>query len=309
MVNHKDVLILMACYNGEKYLEQQLESLAQQTHKNWRLIASDDGSTDSTIQILKKYQQFWGTKKLEIRQRSKADFVQNFLSMACDPKVHADYYAFCDQDDVWLPEKLAVAVQCLAENEKSSIPQLYCGRTAYVRDDLKPYLYSPHFIFPKSFRNALVQCVAGGNTMVFNQTTKNMLEDIGSVPTPSHDWWLYQIVTGAGGYVYYESKPYILYRQHPNSLVGSNSSNWSKFQRMLRVFGGKFVFYSDRNIECLELGRSFLNQNNTEILDLFKIMRGANLKDRFRLMEVCGLYRQTWRGTLCLIFSAVIKKI
>ena len=78
---------------------------------------------------------------------------------------------------------------------------------------------------------------------------------------------------------------------------------------MLKVFGGKFVFYSDRNIECLELGRSFLNQNNTEILDLFKIMRGANLKDRFRLMEVCGLYRQTWCGTLCLIFSAVIKKI
>jgi glycosyltransferase involved in cell wall biosynthesis len=304
----KTVKILMATYNGQRYIAEQLDSLAAQTYENWQLIASDDGSTDDTIQILRKYQELWGAEKIQIRLRLKADFVENFLSMACDPVIQGDYYAFCDQDDVWFPQKLTVAVEHL-ESLDTAIPLLYCGRTAYVHDDLKPYLYSPNFIFPKSFRNALVQCIAGGNTMVFNQATKNMLEKIGLVQTPSHDWWLYQIVTGAGGYVYYDSTPYIFYRQHPKALVGGNASVLGKIKRIFKILNGRFTTYSEKNIQALDLGRKFLTQGNSEILDLFMLMRNAKLKDRFRLLEVCGLYRQTWRGTVSLICAAVFKKI
>lgn len=303
------IQIILATFNGEKYLAEQLDSLAAQTHKSWRVIASDDGSTDETIQILKTYQQLWGSEKLEIRRRSMANFAQNFLSMACDPTVQGDYYAFCDQDDVWLPEKLAVAVRHLQASNKPSIPQLYCGRTAYVRDDLKPYQYSPDFVHPKSFRNALVQCIAGGNTMVFNQAAKNILQEIGPVPTPSHDWWLYQIVTGAGGRIYYDPTPHIFYRQHAGALVGGNGSIVARIQRAIKILNGRFLDYSDRNVKSLDLGRPFLTQGNAEIFDLFKVMRSAKLKDRFRLLEVCGLYRQTWRGTVSLICAAILKKI
>lgn len=304
----KTVKILMATYNGQKYIAEQLDSLAAQTYENWQLIASDDGSTDDTVQILRIYQELWGAEKIQIRLRSKADFVENFLSMVCDPAIQGDYYAFCDQDDVWFPQKLAIAVDHL-ENLDTAIPLLYCGRTAYVHDDLKPYSYSPNFIFPKSFRNALVQCIAGGNTMVFNQPTKNMLEQIGLVSTPSHDWWLYQLVTGAGGYVYYDSTPYIFYRQHSGALIGGNVGILAKIKRIFQVFNGRFLNYSDQNIRSLESGYKFLTHDNKKILDLFKIMRSAKLKDRFRLLEICGLYRQTWRGTVSLICAAIFKKI
>lgn len=303
------VAILMGTYNGEKYLAEQMQSLSDQTHKNWRLIVSDDGSSDKTVQILEAYQADWGVDKLKIRQGPQKGFAQNFLSLACDPDIKADYYAFCDQDDVWLPQKLNVALEYLSNVRNPETPVVYCGRTAYVRDNLKPYAYSPKFVFPISFRNALVQSIAGGNTMVFNQSAKNLLEKTGMVPTPSHDWWMYQIVTGAGGIVYYDHNAYIFYRQHANALVGGNTSLLSRFERISMVFKGRFRAFSDQNIECLKQSFDYLTPTAQEKVELFIRMRNADLKDRFRLMEVCGLYRQTWRGTLSLMLAALIKKI
>lgn len=299
----------MGAYNGGKYIAEQLDSLPAQTHKNWRLIVSDDGSTDNTLYFVNKRRNAWGSEKVEIRQGPQKGFVQNFLSMACDPTVRADYYAFCDQDDVWLPKKLQVAVEYLESSEKKDVPHVYCGRTAYVGDNLKPYRYSSQFVFPRTFRNALIQSIAGGNTMVFNQAAKELLENAGQVPTPSHDWWLYQLVTGAGGIVHYDPVPYILYRQHENALVGGNTSIISRLERVTMVFKGQFKTWCDQNIECLESVRPLLNDSSCEILDLFSRMRTTTFKNRLRLLEVCGLYRQTWRGTLSLIVAAIFKKI
>lgn len=299
----------MATYNGSKYLGEQLDSLAAQTHRNWRLIVSDDGSSDPTIQIVQAYQEKWGADKVEIRQGPKKHFAQNFLSMTCDPSIKADYYALCDQDDVWLPKKLQVALDHLESVEDPEVKYVYCGRTAYVRDNLKPYAYSPEFVFPRTFRNALVQSIAGGNTMVFNQATKTLLENTGPVPTPSHDWWLYQLVTASGGVVYYDPIPRILYRQHANSLIGGNTSLWARVERIGMVLQGRFKAFSDQNIECLRKCYPFITPTAREKVELFAKMRSARLKDRMRLLEVCGLYRQTWRGTLSLLFAALIKKI
>lgn len=309
VINKNSVAILMGTYNGGKYIAEQLDSLVAQTHGDWRLIISDDGSSDNTLEIVSKYQADWGADKLEIRQGPKAGFARNFLSMACDPAIKADYYAFCDQDDVWLPEKLQVAINYLDTVDRLEVPHVYCGRTAYVRDDLKPYAYSPEFVFPRTFRNALIQSIAGGNTMVFNQSAKTLLEKTGSVPTPSHDWWLYQIVTGAGGVVYYDMTPYILYRQHADALIGSGTSIWARIDRIGMVFQGRFKEFSDQNIACLQTCFEYLTPAAREKVDLFVKMREASLKDRFRLMEVCGLYRQTWRGTLSLTLAALLKRI
>lgn len=309
LTSQKSVAILMGAYNGSNYLAQQLDSLAAQSHENWRLIVSDDGSSDETLEIVKQYQAAWGADKVEIRQGPKTGFAQNFLSMACDPAIKADYYAFCDQDDVWLPEKLQVAVDYLDAVENDEKPRVYCGRTAYVRDNLKVYSYSPEFIFPRTFRNALIQSIAGGNTMVFNQATKTLLEKVGPVPTPSHDWWLYQLVSGAAGSVYYDPRPYILYRQHANSLVGGNASFWERIKRARMLVQGRFRTFSDQNIECLRIAFPHITSSAQEKVELFCKMRDARLKDRLRLIEVCGLYRQTWRGTISLILAALLKKI
>jgi glycosyltransferase involved in cell wall biosynthesis len=300
---------MMGTFNGEKYIAEQLDSLSAQTHQNWFLIVSDDGSTDTTYEIVKKYQAIWGSDKVRIRQGPKKGFAQNFLSMACDSKIKAEFYAFCDQDDVWLPEKIEIAIDFLCSTEMSDLPHLYSGRTANVRDDLKPYYYSPEFVFPRTFRNALVQSIAGGNTMVFNQATKTLLEKTGPVPTPSHDWWLYQLTTAAAGMVHYDSKPYILYRQHNYNLVGGNNSLKARVERFFKIMKGSFKTASDQNIESLKMCYPYITLDSRIIIELFVKMRSAKLLDRLRLLKICGLYRQTFLGDVSLMLATLLKRI
>ncbi len=303
------VAILLCTYNGARFLAEQLDSLEKQTHQNWVVIASDDGSTDATLEILQQYQAKWPSGKLTIRSGPQKGFCQNFLSLACDPNISADYYAFCDQDDVWLPEKLSAALKNIIFNQASDIPYLYCGRTKYVTEKMKPCGISPLFVFPPSFRNALVQSIAGGNTIVFNQAAKLLLEKVGPVDVPSHDWWMYLLVSGVEGIVFYDPKPYVLYRQHEFALVGGNNTFPAKMQRVLMLLQGRFQRWNTQNIASLNLANHLLVKNHQEILKMFETLRSANLKDRFRLMEVCGLYRQTRHGTFSLILATLIKKI
>jgi glycosyltransferase involved in cell wall biosynthesis len=303
------VAILLCTYNGGRFLAEQLDSLEDQTHQNWVVIASDDGSTDQTLEILQQYQARWPAGKLTIRQGPQKGFCQNFLSLACDPEIKADYYAFCDQDDVWLPEKLSAALKNIIFNQDSDIPYLYCGRTKYVTEKMKPCGISPLFVFPPSFRNALVQSIAGGNTMVFNQAAKSLLEKVGMVDVPSHDWWMYQLVTGCNGRVFYDPIPRLLYRQHKNALVGGNTSISSKLRRTWLIILGRFKSWNQKNLSALEACENNLAPDNLDILYLFKKLRQAKLKDRIRLLEVCGIYRQTKKDTLNLYLAALINKI
>ena len=303
------VYILLCTYNGASFLAAQLESIEVQTHKNWFVVASDDGSNDKTLEILRHYQAKWRQDQLLIRNGPQKGFCQNFLSLACDPDIKADYYAFSDQDDVWYPTKLTAALKNISENQRSDEPYLYCGRTTYVDENLRKVGASTLFSFPRTFRNALIQSIAGGNTMVFNQKTKEYLEQAGPVNHPSHDWWLYQLVTGVGGVVFYDEKPQVLYRQHKDAMVGGSNSVISKIERISIVFKGQFRTWGDMNIAALFSIEQFLTNGSKETLELFSRMRNANLRDRLRLMEVAGLYRQSWRGTISLLLAALFKKI
>lgn len=306
----QSVAILLGTYNGEKYLGTQLDSIEAQTFKNWRLIASDDGSTDQTVSILESYRERWGADRLEIRKGPQKGFCQNFLSMAIDSGLPENYFAFCDQDDVWLPHKLATALSNLLAKDDNNAPWLFCTRTTYVDEDLKPSGASPLFVYPKTFRNALVQSVAGGNTMVFNQAAKRLLEKAGVVDAVSHDWWIYQLVTGAGGSVEYDPNPSILYRQHPDALVGGKTSLFGQIKRFCMLIRGRFKEWNDVNIQALMHAKACLNHSAADTLELFVRLRECNsIVQRLRMLEVCGLYRQTWRETVTLIFAAAIKKI
>jgi glycosyltransferase involved in cell wall biosynthesis len=303
------VAILLCTYNGDRFLAEQLDSLEAQTHQNWVVIASDDGSSDSTLEILKEYQAKWPHGQLRILSGPQKGFCQNFLSLACDPEIKADYYAFCDQDDVWLPEKLSAALKNIIFNQDAAIPYLYCGRTKYVTEHLKSCGMSPLFVFPPSFRNALVQSIAGGNTMVFNLAAKLLIEKVGVVDVPSHDWWIYQLIAGVEGDVFYDRVPYLLYRQHQFALVGGSNSFPAKMERIWMLLQGRFQDWNTQNIAVLKQVNHLLVKNHQGILKLFESLRCARLKDRIRLMQVCGLYRQTRRGTLSLYLATLIKKI
>ena len=308
-MTHKLVTVLLSTYNGQSFLAEQLESIEKQTYTHWRVILSDDGSTDDTLLIANKFQEKWGHDRLDIRQGPKQGFCLNFLSMACDATIKADFYAFSDQDDIWHTDKLAKSLAYFYSVSDEALPRVYCGRTQSVDEQLNFLGYSPLFCFPRSFRNALVQSIAGGNTMVFNQSAKALIEQAGLRTVVSHDWWLYQLTKGAGGIVYYDPQPSISYRQHANALVGSNRSIGARYDRFIFAWNGGFKQWNSINYAALDSVKHLLTKDSCEILELFGQLRTANLKDRLRLFAVCGLYRQTWHGTLSLWLATFLKKI
>jgi hypothetical protein len=167
---------------------------------------------------------------------------------------------------VWHPEKLSAAIEHIASESSPGQLYAYGGRTTYTDEKLKPIGLSPLFVFPRTFRNALIQSIAGGNTMVFNQATKTLLEKVGLVPTPSHDWWLYQLVTGAGGVMYYDPEPHILYRQHSAALVGGNRSVLATCVRLRKLLEGRYQKWTDCNIQSLRQAEKLLLFNNRNLI-------------------------------------------
>ena len=302
------VAILMTTFNGELFLKDQLDSLKAQIHQNWILIASDDGSSDNTLSILKSYQKHWGKSKLIIQHGPQKNFSHNFLSMATNKKIKADFYAYCDQDDVWLPSKLSVAIKTL-QKESPKNPLLYCGRTTYVDEHLKLKGLSPLYNKPPVFQNALVQSVAGGNTMVFNAHTKKLLEDMGGKEIISHDWWTYLLVTAVGGKVIYDEYPHILYRQHDAGLVGANTSIFGNMNRFVGLIEGRFKRWNTLHIEALTSSNLEITPFNQSVLAKFIFGRIANAFEKLRMVRSTGLYRQSWQGNISLYLAALLNRI
>ena len=309
MINDNNTLIFLGSFNGGTFIQEQLDSIANQTYQNWQLIVSDDGSTDNTFSLVQAFASTLQPNKVIFRKGPGSGFVQNFLSMACDPQLSGSSYAFSDQDDVWLPRKLERALSILNRPELQEIPALYCSRTTYVDANLTEIGQSPHFKQAPHFRNALVQSIAGGNTMVFNNPLKKLLEAIGGVQVVSHDWWLYQLVTGVGGFVYYDETPWILYRQHPNALIGGNTSIMAKARRVRMVAEGT---YKDMNLKsqmALKLAGAYLTKEASEILETFSDVRSNSVLRRCNAILQSGVYRQSFSGQLSLMLAAMLHKL
>jgi glycosyltransferase involved in cell wall biosynthesis len=311
MTNSKQeplVLILMGTFNGERFIREQLDSIAAQTHKNWKLVVSDDGSTDQTVKIINSWITAIGGNRVELRCGPKKGFVHNFLSMACDPRLNADYYAFCDQDDVWFEDKLARAIEIL-KTAGNAQETLYCGRTIYTDENLKIIGTSPLCKRAPRFENALVQSLAGGNTMIFNQLTKSLLDATGTVAHTSHDWWLYQLVSGVRGRVIYDSEPKLFYRQHTGALIGGKTGLKSIVTRLRQLFSNCYRGYHAQNIPALIMARQYLKHRNNEKLESFSSLRNDKLLNRLLVGVRIRLYRQCFLETLIFYCALAIKKV
>ena len=302
------IAILMTTFNGELFLEDQLNSIKSQLHKHWILYVSDDGSNDKTLFILKSYQKRWGKSRLIIRHGPQKTFSHNFLSLSADKKIKADFYAYCDQDDVWLPSKLSVAIKTL-QKESPKKPLLYCGRTTYVDEHLKIRGLSPLYNKPPTFQNALVQSIAGGNTMVFNAHTKKLLEDMGKKEIISHDWWTYILVTATGGRVIYDDFPQILYRQHERGLVGANNTIQGNINRIKGLIEGRFKTWNTLHIDALSSSNIQVTHQSQLILGRFIFARLGNVFERLQMVRLNGFYRQSWQGNFSLYLAALINRL
>ncbi|MBC9252904.1 glycosyl transferase family 2 [Pseudomonas alcaligenes] len=302
------VAILLSTFNGEKFLAEQLESIAAQTYQDWIIIASDDGSQDSTLTILEHYRRRFGADRLCIVKGPGKGFAANFLSMATDTSISTGFFAFCDQDDLWHPDKLERALAWL-EQQPPGAAALYCTRTRLVDERGSPRGLSPLFDKQPSFRNALVQSLAGGNTMVFNRCTRDLLAKAGNIPVISHDWWLYILISGNDGQIRYDPKPSIDYRQHGSNLIGANSGISDRLIRIQRMLAGDFHHWNSVNLSALKTQVEMLTETNRIALQRFVKARTASLPIRVQAMMRAGVYRQTLLGNLGLVVATLLRKI
>ena len=303
------VAILLCTLRGHDYLREQLDSIVRQTHPSWAVWVSDDGSDHSTHAILEDYQEKLGSSKFTILCGPAQGFAANFLSLACNASIGADYYAYADQDDIWEPEKLELALQWL-ESMPADVPTLYCARTRKVDSDNQDLGFSELWTRPPSFANALVQSIASGNTMVFSSAARNLLVAAGpNMEVAAHDWWTYQLVSGGGGRVFYDSRPTVRYRQHRANLIGTNGTWSARFHHTRMLLQGRFRNWNQMNVTALNAMREHLTAENQVRLDEFSRARQGSIFARMAAFQRSVVYRQTWLGNLGLVAAVILKKL
>lgn len=303
------VAVLLCTMQGQRFLAEQLNSVATQSHPMWEIWASDDGSDDHTHAILEYYQSHWGTDRISIHAGPAEGSTANFLSLTCRADIDAEYFAYADQDDIWEADKLERAVAWL-ETVPPEVPALYGSRTLLVDARNQHLGYSPLFRKTPNFRNALVQNVAGGNTMVFNRAARDLLRKAGeNVQAVTHDWWAYMVITGCGGEVHYDPYPTVRYRQHENNLIGSNKGWIPRLHRIKLLLQGRFKRWNDLNLASLEEIRPLLTPENRDLLDQFAKARQGGALQRLDGLRRTGVFRQTALGNIGLVIAAAIDRL
>ncbi|MDX2007810.1 MAG: glycosyltransferase family 2 protein [Meiothermus sp.] len=231
------VEILLATYNGAKYLEAQLESLFSQTFQHWRILARDDGSSDGTVEILRDFVERY-PQRLEIIKDGQLGLGAkgNFARLMQHSR--APYVMFCDQDDIWLPNKIEQTLGAMLTLEATigrQTPILVCTDLAVVDGNLQaiaPSLAAYQHLEPASgqpWKKLLVQNFVTGCTVMINQA---LCERAMPIPPEAkmHDWWL-GLVAGVFGHLEYIPTATLLYRQHGSNDTGAAAWNLATIRR------------------------------------------------------------------------------
>ncbi|MBM6974900.1 glycosyltransferase [Intestinimonas butyriciproducens] len=210
------IQILLSTYNGEAFLRQQLDSyLNMKGFERCCVLIRDDGSTDTTRLILKEYEVKYG---FQIEYGNNLGTTQSYEWLIRHSDPNCDFFALSDQDDVWLTDKISIAIGCI-KNIPAQIPTLFASRSCITDQELHVIGYS---ILPKrgiSFYNAMVQNVLPGHTQVLNRPLRSLLAERGLDGAHVVDWWIY-LTASAIGKVVYSDTPTVLHRQHGDNSVG-----------------------------------------------------------------------------------------
>lgn len=264
-MEEKKVIILLSTYNGEKYLKEQLDSLLFQTYKNIEIYIRDDGSKDNTVKIVKEYKEKY--KNIIFIEGKNLGFINSFFELLKLAK-DADYYAYCDQDDIWMEDKIERAVKFLNSTDKNK-PALYFSNSDYYDSDMN-YLATAEKNKVYNFRNSLVECVTQGMTMVINNKTRQTI--IQNIPKNClfHDWWTYMICSGFGEIVY-DDKSLVKYRRHNKSVTVEGRSKIQLFVWRVKKFliGDSLKKVKMQLQEYEKLYGNNLNEEDKRLLEMF----------------------------------------
>lgn len=291
----KKIAILMATYNGGRWITQQINSILSQTYPFWVLYIRDDGSSDDTLSIISKYAAQYSQIKLVVDEKGRSGCPgMNFLRLLCCVDIGAyDYFSFCDQDDVWAPNKIERAIEGL---ERSNCHGYSCNLIAF--DEKKRNAWYLNKGYPQTNCDYLFQGGSAGCTYVITATAASLIAELtrrnfDKMPLQfSHDWLIYAVCRSHRLGWMHDDCASVFYRQHAvNSFgalpgwtglmerLGLASSGWYRKQV---IFLGLFVLGSEDESEIL-----------------FRVKR-CSIADRLVLSAMAGKFRRRRRDALFL---------
>lgn len=304
--------ILMAVYNGARWLPEQLESFAAQDHQNWQLLASDDRSVDRSCELIAAFAAGQPQAVTCLAGPGQGG-AQNFLSLlraVPDYLPQDGWLAFSDQDDIWCADRLSRGIARLQRCDPDR-PALYCSATTVVDQDGQKARPSRRHQRAPSFRNALTQNIAAGNTILLNAAATRLLcaaaQEIDDFVV--HDWWAYQMITGVGGEVIYDPQPTLQYRQHTGNEIGANQGLKAAWRRGAFLLKGGVRGWTSQNLQTLAASEHrFGAGERRSLAQLAQVHRAGVLGRLWGLVQLRP-YRQTRLGTVFLYLAVLLKRL
>lgn len=292
--------ILMATYNGEKYLEEQLESILNQSFCDWRLIVADDCSSDNTVPILLKYQREHQDKIfIYVNECPSGSAKNNFFKLL--DKSKSEYIMLADQDDIWLKDKVKITYDTMLRAEKENgkdKPLLVHTDLCVVDKDLSIINKSLFSMQNMDFRNdklnnILVSNIVTGCTSMFNKALLGLI-NVKPRKAVMHDMWL-GLVAAAFGRIYFINKATILYRQHgfnSNGVKDYNSFNYILYNIFnLKTIRTQLEKQYNQAEEFLEIFEENLSYNQVMLIKSFCNLQNLNFIKRIILLKKYMLFK------------------
>ncbi len=302
----KTCLVLMCTYNGETYLREQIDSVLAQQGVDVYIKVADDRSSDGTVSILeeyaKKYPERFSFAVNEVNKR----FTYNFLDLFFSAKDDAyDYYAFCDQDDVWLPNKISAAIEKIEQRGETPRGTLYCSNLTVVDENLEKtgMQESEEMIHRVTRRTVLFENIATGCTIVMNHRFCEHAWSYYPEGILLHDYWLFLIAVFTADAIY-DPNAYILYRQHGTNQIGTNKRKWT-FANMKKIIKEKpkqeFLYR-----ELLTGYREFISDEDAKDMECIRDYR-KKIGARWKLFFSRRYHKRN--NNLILKFKVIFRKL
>lgn len=248
---HPRIAILMATYNGERYLAEQIGSILGQTNHDWHLYIHDDGSKDDTVAILNDHARKHPDEITVMEYPPQGGALSNFMSLL--ERVEADYYMFSDQDDVWMPEKVQLTLQKMREMEttySANVPLVsFCDlQVVNSRLELKDASFFhargiERMVFKERFFH--LANMVPGCTMLFNRIARDTARPYQESKYIIHDYHIVLNALAHGGHIAGIPQPLISYRQHDDNVVGVGEKSETIANR-LKSLGAVFKENKER---------------------------------------------------------------
>ena len=304
------VTVVMATRNGARHLAQQLESILAQSHQNWSLFVSDDGSTDATREILA---QFAGRCRLQLVEGPQRGAAANFLSALSHPELPPGMVALADQDDVWLKGKLARGVRRMAAAARkmgdADAPVLYAAESMLADQALTPKVISRSGRVRPAFAPALAQNLFAGHSIMLSPAALKLVRAArGTGGVIWHDWWLYQLLAGAGAGLVLDPVPAVIYRQHGGNAIGAPGGAVAGWRRLRMVLGGTWRRTIDAHSGALAENEALLTPEARRILAAFRTAPAAG-PGRIRALRALGIRRSSGAGDLMMAAAALFGRV